>query len=88
MCIRDSFQNEPNPFDNQTVIKFYLPQAEQATLVVTDVSGKVVQTITKKYEAGMNQEIVSKSDLLQQGIYYYRLQTADFNGVKKMLLIE
>ena len=82
------FQNEPNPFNNQTIVKFYLPQAKQATLVVTDVSGKVVQSIHKKYEAGMNQEVLNKGDLLQQGIYYYRLQTNDFIGVKKMLLIE
>lgn len=82
------FQNEPNPFSNRTMIRFYLPKAAEAELVITDVSGKVVQTITKKYDAGMNQEMLDKSDLLQQGIYYYRLQTTEFVGVKKMLLIE
>jgi len=82
------FQNEPNPFSNQTVIKFFLPQASEATITVTDVSGKVVRTIKNRYEAGMNKEILNKADLPQQSVFYYRMQTEDFIGVKKMLLIE
>jgi len=82
------FQNEPNPFSNQTVIKFFLPQASEATITVTDVSGKIVRTIKNRYEAGMNEEILNKADLPQQSVFYYRMQTEDFIGVKKMLLIE
>lgn len=82
------FQNEPNPFSNQTVIKFYLPKASDAIITITDVSGKVVRTIKNRYEAGMNQEILNKGDLPSQSVFYYRMQTEDFIGVKKMLLIE
>ncbi len=82
------FQNEPNPFSNQTVIKFFLPKASEAIITITDVSGKVVRTIKNRYEAGMNQEILNKGDLPSQSVFYYRMQTEDFIGVKKMLLIE
>ena len=82
------FQNEPNPFSNQTVIKFFLPTASEATISITDVSGKVVRTIKNRYDAGMNQEILNKADLPSQSVFYYRMQTEDFIGVKKMLLIE
>lgn len=82
------FQNEPNPFSAKTTIRFFLPEKMNATLSIVDVSGKTVKVFTEKYDRGTNEIELFKSDLPQVGVLYYRLQTDEFNGVKKMLLID
>ena len=81
-------QNEPNPFSANTVIGFVMPQSADATLTITDVTGKVVKTITGNYAAGSNRIELSKSDFGVAGVYYYRLDSGDFTATKKMIIIE
>ena len=81
-------QNEPNPFSANTVIGFDMPQSADATLTITDVTGKVVKTITGNYAAGSNRIELSKSDFGVAGVYYYRLDSGDFTATKKMIIIE
>ena len=33
------FQNQPNPFKNETLISFYLPKVINVTIVIYDISG-------------------------------------------------
>ena len=70
------FQNQPNPFDVSTIIRFSLPTAQHAKLVLFDVDGKVKEEIEGYYEAGMNQvELKRKSWMVESNVIYYRLQT-------------
>ena len=43
-------QNQPNPFTQETVIGFNLPEATEATLTIFDLSGQLVWTQTKNYD--------------------------------------
>ena len=79
-------QNTPNPFRDQTVIGFVLPEATSATLTVFDVSGKQLKLISGDYEAGYNEVSLDKEDLAE-GILYYQLETAANTATRKMLLI-
>jgi len=72
------FQNEPNPFLNQTVIGFELPSASIATINVYDVTGKVIKSITNDYAKGYNQVVV----------IYYQLESGSFSETMKMIVIE
>ncbi|MFM8486994.1 MAG: hypothetical protein ACKOCH_11705, partial [Bacteroidota bacterium] len=38
------YQNQPNPFVNRTVIGFHLPEAQSATLTISDELGRVIYT--------------------------------------------
>jgi hypothetical protein len=82
------YQNQPNPFANETQIRFNLPSAMAATLTIYDVSGKVVQQIEGMYKKGMNQVQINKSMLPATGILYYQLEAGEFRATKKMILLD
>jgi hypothetical protein len=82
------FQNEPNPFEGNTVIGFTLPEAMDATMTVYDVTGKVVRVIEGSYAQGYNEIKVNRKDLGATGVMYYRLDANDFTATKKMVIID
>ncbi|MFT4761920.1 MAG: endo-1,4-beta-xylanase, partial [Saprospiraceae bacterium] len=77
----------PNPFREMTTIGFHLPEATNATLTIFDVTGKTLKTIAADYDKGYHQIDISKSDLSQIGVLYYRLETSSQTATKKMLFI-
>lgn len=81
-------QNQPNPFKDQTVVGFYLPEATTATLQILDVSGRLIKAIEGAYAAGYNEVNISRSELPAAGVLYYRLETADEVATKKMIVVE
>lgn len=82
------FQNQPNPFSGNTTIGFNLPVSGNIELVLTDISGRVIKTISGEYNKGYNQINISKSDLGTNGVVYYTLKTASQNATKKMIIVE
>ncbi len=82
------FQNQPNPFDKNTVIAFSLPQAGTATLTIFDVSGKVIRTSEGDFARGYNEILISRDELSATGMLYYRLESADYTATKKMIILE
>jgi len=69
-------QNAPNPFSNETVIRFTLPEAGNATLTVTDLAGRTLREIRQDFAAGQNL-VQLDGDGLAAGTYVYTLM---FNG--------
>lgn len=82
------YQNQPNPFQSNTVIGFRLPSAERCVVKVFASNGRLVKTYIGEYEKGYNAIQVRKSDLGGTGVYYYELSTPSFSDRKKMLLID
>ncbi len=82
------FQNMPNPFNQQTIIPFYIPEAGPVRLSVTDLTGKeVLVLVNQALPAGSHKYNVDAS-LLSSGVY---LITINFNSqkvVKKMILVK
>lgn len=81
-------QNAPNPFSNNTEIKYSLPQTvNTAYLCIYDLQGRQLKQITLS-KRGNNSEIITGSEFTP-GIYLYTLivdgQPTD---VKKMILTE
>ncbi|NNF33417.1 MAG: T9SS type A sorting domain-containing protein [Saprospiraceae bacterium] len=81
-------QNEPNPFDEVTVVGFELPSSGNATLTVYDVAGKIVTTVRGAYAQGYNEIKLNKEDLNTTGVLYYTLKSGEFSATKKMIIIE
>ncbi|MBK7232780.1 MAG: T9SS type A sorting domain-containing protein [Saprospiraceae bacterium] len=75
--IFELYQNEPNPFNKQTVIKYLLPTDGPVTLTVYDISGKVLRVIQQDAHKGLNQLIIQKSEIGRSGIFYYQLDAND-----------
>ncbi len=81
-------QNEPNPFNQRTIVGFTLPVDGQATLTVYDVTGKVITTVRGEYNQGYNEIELSKKDMNTSGVLYYQLDSGDFTATKKMIILD
>lgn len=82
------YQNQPNPFQEQTVIHFRLPQAGHADLRIFTAEGRLVKVISGQFAAGHNTIWLHKSDIGSPGIYWYELSTDTQRDRKKMLLLD
>ena len=82
------YQNEPNPFENYTSIKFVLPENQEASLSIFDLNGKLIKEIKDNYKKGEHVINFNKEDFLSSGIYYYQLKTNEFTDTKKMMFIK
>ena len=81
-------QNYPNPFNPSTVISYGLPHTSHVRLEVYDALGQLVEKLVdKEHEPGQYQ-VRFDAKGLAAGVYYYRLQAADFVSIKKLLLVK
>ncbi|NUM75710.1 T9SS type A sorting domain-containing protein, partial [candidate division KSB1 bacterium] len=82
------FQNYPNPFNPSTKISFALPNAQRVTLKIFNLAGQQVAALpnNERKPAG-NHELTFDGGNLPSGVYFYRLQAADFVETRKMLLV-
>ena len=81
------YQNEPNPFTNQTIVGFYLPEADDIRLQVTDISGKILKVVAGNYDSGYHQIVIEAAELEGSGVMYYTLSTENDVITQKMILI-
>ncbi len=82
------YQNYPNPFNPSTKISFDLPEEGFVTLKVYDMLGREVSSLFSGNMKSGPHEITFDASALSGGVYFYRLNTEKFNGVKKMLLVK
>jgi len=86
-------QNYPNPFNAATVVRFSMPHDGRVRLEVFDVLGRKVRTLLDDVKplglyavdwdgTGDNGTPVST------GVYFYRIQTADYSKTRSMLLLK
>lgn len=87
------FQNFPNPFNSETKIRYYLPEAGPADIRIFNVSGQEIYSLSKNYcnagyhsitwnthnDAGQN---------ISSGIYFYRITNGRFSDTKKMSFLQ
>jgi predicted CXXCH cytochrome family protein len=81
-------QNYPNPFNPTTTIKFSLPQAGNVKVTIYDVTGKEVQTLVNSYYARGTFNVNWNAGSYSSGVYFYRIESGNFNMVKKMVLLK
>jgi hypothetical protein len=88
------FQNEPNPFNPSTTIRFDVARdGGHVSLRVYDIRGALVRTLVDgRLEAGRTSARWDGRDdagqLLATGIYLYRLEASEFSETRKMLLLK
>jgi len=86
-------QNFPNPFNNRTSILFDLKRAGSAAIEVYNILGQRVATLLDEFlPAGSYHTAWDGTDYrgreMASGIYFYKLQTADFSAVRKMIYLK
>jgi len=80
-------QNFPNPFNPDTKIRFMLPKASNFTIIIYDLTGKEIYSITDFKPAGIY-ELTFKGTNYPSGIYFYNLKADNFSNSKKMILLK
>jgi hypothetical protein len=86
-------QNHPNPFNPSTEISFSLPVTSQVRLDVYNIMGQKVTTLVNgSLPAGKHSVIWDGKSLsgetVASGVYFYRIEAANFTDAKKMLLMK
>jgi hypothetical protein len=67
--------NNPNPFESSTSAVFYLPQACDAQLRVSDVAGRELLRISKTWSAGQHVETLNLGEITASGVLNLELIT-------------
>ncbi|MEM8523666.1 MAG: T9SS type A sorting domain-containing protein [Bacteroidota bacterium] len=81
-------QNEPNPFSENTAIRFDLPQSETVHLRIYSTTGQIVFELEENFEAGEQSININQQIFEESGVYYYQLNAAEFSSTKKMILLK
>jgi hypothetical protein len=83
------YQNFPNPFNPVTTIKYDLPKNSNVTIIIYDLIGREVsRLVNNEFKNAGRYEINWNANNYASGIYFYRITSADFTDVKKMVLIK
>jgi len=81
-------QNFPNPFNPVTTISYQIPTDGIVNLKVYDILGKEVATLVSEMKRAGSYQVVFNGNNLASGIYFYKIQSGNFNQVKRMMLIK
>ena len=82
------YQNEPNPFNGTTTVKFYVPESSEVMIGVYNMLGEYVAEVTNsRYNAGKH-EVEFKSNDLGQGTYFVRMTTNNFTATRNMKIVK
>jgi hypothetical protein len=82
------FQNYPNPFNPMTTIEFYLPKATHVTLKIYNILGEEVSTLFSGRLFSGDHKFEWNALNYSSGIYYYQIQTGDYQETRKMILMK
>jgi hypothetical protein len=83
------YQNTPNPFAATTMIGFNLPTDAEATVTISDASGRVLNVVRGDYAAGYNTINLTK-EMIQgaTGVLTYTVTAGEFTATKKMIAVK
>ena len=79
-------QNVPNPFNNTSVITYSLNEEANVTVTFTDVTGKVVKTITPGAQAAGTYTLNIDGADMAEGVYFYTFTIGDNKVTKQMVV--
>ena len=81
-------RNYPNPFNPSTTIEYSLGLAGPTKLMIYDVLGRELVTLVDEYRPAGVHKVMWNASGLPSGVYFYRLESSDFNRTQKMILMK
>ena len=82
------YQNTPNPFEEETTIRFTLPEEMSAKLSIYDVTGKVLSIREIEGKKGLNEVQITAEQINSEGLIYYQLDAEGHSATKKMMKLK
>jgi hypothetical protein len=81
-------QNYPNPFNPKTTINYSLTEKTNVKISLYDVLGNEIRILENSIKPPGNHQIDFIANQLSSGIYFYRIETEDYQKTKKMILLK
>ena len=86
-------QNFPNPFNPSTEIRFDLPEEGKVYLAIYNLMGQKIRTLfsdnmTPGYHAILWDGTNDMGSHVSTGMYFYSIQSSEFQATKKMLFLK
>ena len=79
-------QNYPNPFNPSTSIDFSIAEPGLVNLSVYNLLGQEVKSLVNEFKEAGPHTIIFDASNLTSGVYFYKLESAQFSQTRKMLL--
>lgn len=80
--------NHPNPFNPNTTIRYVLPAETRVTIVVHDISGRVVAKLLDEVRPAGAHQLTWNADGMASGVYFAHLRTRNTDVSRKMVLLK
>ncbi len=85
-------QNYPNPFNPSTTINYRISTTSNVVLKVYNTLGEEVETLINERQSPGQRSVTwdgkdENGKTVTSGIYFYRIQTAQFSQTKKMIFL-
>jgi len=81
-------QNFPNPFKDQTSIRYYLAEQSFVSLSVFDMTGRELAILINEIQNAGNHQATFSATRLESGVYYYQLQAGDDIVTRKLMILK
>jgi hypothetical protein len=80
--------NYPNPFNPSTKIGYYLKDRTNVRIVIMNALGEEIAVLANETQGYGFHEVEFNAVDFSSGIYFYSLQTSQYNETKKMILMK
>jgi hypothetical protein len=82
-------QNNPNPARDHTTVQYSIAQEGRVKLDVYNTLGQCIESLVDQKQSPGVYKVTWNifMDNLPAGVYFYRLKTADYTKIKKMVVI-
>ena len=78
----------PNPWKEETNIKFYLPESDQVVFSLFDVAGRKVFAATQYLKNGNHEFQLNTSCFADRGMMFFEISTSIEKVVRKMIVLD
>jgi flagellar hook assembly protein FlgD len=87
------YDNHPNPFNNETLIRFSLPDQAYIALQIFNLNGQLVRDLVNNNLPGGVHSVRwngkdNSGHVVASGVYLYQLQSSDRKIAKRLMLIK
>ncbi|MDX1348719.1 MAG: T9SS type A sorting domain-containing protein [Putridiphycobacter sp.] len=79
-------QNQPNPFNDNTIITYNLNQTADVSVEVVDLTGKVVATYNEGVQGAGQYKLNISAENLSGGVYFYNFKAGNYSVTKRMVV--
>jgi hypothetical protein len=81
-------QNYPNPFNPSTRIRYFVPFTSKISLTIHDVLGREIAVLVNEEQQRGWKEVQWDAEGVSSGMYFCRMGTQGFAGIRKMAVVK